>query len=134
MTMLQGAGERSPVLWRERIGPWFKLVWPRRRRDKSPELSVSLAQMAIESGNAFPLVVDSIKDVLISEKWNTVLYFLEREEQNTSLVTKHPKASLKLIDKIIHDNSDRTRIRQLWNVISQADSSLKMPDSIERRI
>ena len=132
--MLQGAGERSPVLWRERIGPWFKSVWPRRRRDKSPELSVSLAQMAIESGNAFPLVVDSIKDVLISEKWNTVLIFLEREEQNFSLVTKHPKASLKLIDKIIHDNSDHARIKQLWNIISQADPSLKMPDSIERRI
>ena len=130
--MLQGANERSQVLWKETIGPWFNAVWPKRPKDRSPYLSESLARVAIESGNAFPLVVDAIEDMLIPEKSDSVLYLLDREEKHTQLVSRHPKASLRLIEKIIHGNSHRPYIREFWDVISQADPSLEKPDSIRQ--
>ncbi len=132
--MLQGANEKSPVLWRETVGPWFTSVWPKRPKDRSRHLSVSLAQMAIASGEAFPLVVDTIKDVLTKEKRDTILYFLQREENKSRLLSRYPKASLMLIDKIIHENNNPAIIGQLWNVLSKADPLLEKPDSIKQHI
>ena len=132
--MLQCANEKSPVLWKESIGPWFNSVWPKRLIDRSPHLSEGLAQMAIESGEAFPFVVNAIKDILIPEEWSTAICLLQKEEMNSRLVSRHPKESLMLIDKIIHEKSNVTKIGQLWDMLSKADPSLKKPDSIKRHI
>ncbi len=127
---LQGAGDKSLALWRDTVGPWFKEVWPRRNQDRSQELSTQLARMAMDSGDAFPDVVNTITDILTSEKWS---YALHKLSQANDLVTRHPKAALALVDKIFSDeHGDRGLLGMLLETISTARPELKSDESYKR--
>ena len=63
--MQANAGNKSDVQWTEIVGPWFSKAWPKKLAAQNSEVSANLAWMAIESGNAFPSVVDAIKDRLV---------------------------------------------------------------------
>ena len=83
--MLREADERSLTFWNETLKPWFVEVWPTRPVDRSSNLSEALARMAIESGCAFPFVVEVIKDTLTHEKDGSALYQLRKNgKRNTS--------------------------------------------------
>ena len=123
--MLRDADEKSPMFWRETLQPWFTNVWPRRLTDRSPALTDSLAQMAIESGDAFPFVVEEITDVLTNENGRFALYSLNDNEKDTKLVSKYPEASLTLIDKLFHEGSYISGLSELLNAIGKANPSLK---------
>ena len=124
--LLNDAGERSVALWNETIQPWFTDVWPRRSRDRSSYLSECLAIMAIRSGDAFPLVVDEIVDMLKPSDESLVLYYLVREEKNAELVSKYPEASLNLIYKLFHDGTAYPPyLKQLLHSIGEAKPALK---------
>ena len=123
--MLYGAGEKSVVLWRDTVGPWFKTVWPRRIQDKSPELSIALAWMAMDSGDAFPHVVAAIEDILTSEQYNAAL---SRLMDKKYLIKRHPDAALTLVSKLVHDGSNRQYLSELLECIAKADPKLKESD------
>ena len=127
---LQGAGDKSSVLWRDTVGPWFTEVWPRRTRDTSMRLSQELARMAIDSGDAFPDVVNAIEDILTPEEWS---YTLHKLNQASDLVTRHPKAALALVDKIYsNDHGDTGLLGELLGTISTAKPELKSDESYKR--
>ena len=123
--MLDGAGEKATVLWRDTIGPWFEAAWPKRRRDKSPKLSEQLARMAMDSGDAFPHVVAAIEDILVPEQYDSTLFLLTDKKY---LIKRHPCAALTLVSKIVHDDSDRQYLRELLECIEMADPELKEND------
>ena len=122
--ILQGAGKKSSALWKETVGPWFKDVWPKRATDRSRELSGRLAWMALEAGDAFPEAVETIKDILTSEKHSTVLYELTVKEKECKLVTRYPYASLVLMDTVAHDKSSRELLGRVLGLISEAKPEL----------
>ena len=130
--VLQGAGDKSPTLWRDTVGPWFEKVWPRRQKDRSKELSENLAWMAIDAGGAFPHVVDAIKDVLVPENWSNALFHFKTEEEDTGLVSRYPHPALILVDKLVHDGSDPQLLSELLEAISVAAPELKAADSFRR--
>ncbi len=130
--MLQGAGEKSLALWRDTVEPWFNKVWPRRPSDKSPALSENLAWMAIDAGEAFPSIVNTIQDILTPENEGAALHFLSTEEQDTGLVSRYPQDSLSLIDQLVYDGRDHEILGGLLNTISAADPTLKETDSFNR--
>ena len=130
--ILQGADDKSLALWKDTVEPWFRMAWPKRPSDKSPELSESLARMAIDAGEAFPSIVDGIKDILTPEKYGASLHFLDQEEESTRLVSKYPQPSLNLIDKLVNNDSSRDVLGRLLNAISKAHPELKETDSFKR--
>ena len=123
--MLDGAGEKSVALWRDTVDPWFKAVWPRRPKDRSPALSRELAWMAMEAGDAFPHVVDAIKDILTPEQYNAAL---SRLMDKKDLIKRHPCAALTLVSKLVHNGSNRQYLSELLECIERADPELKEND------
>ena len=132
--ILEGAGDKSRSLWRDTVSPWFKQVWPKRSVDRSADVSINLAWMAMDSGDAFPDVVNVIKDVLTAEKYSTVLVHLKTKEKETELVRKYPEASLILVDKLFDAKGygDRSLLRKLLDIISTASPKLKEYSSFKR--
>ena len=122
--ILQGADKKSSVLWRETVGPWFKEVWPTRPQDRSPELSKRLAWMVLETDAAFPEAVETIKDVLIQEEYSSVLRKLIDKEKDCNLVSRYPCATLILMHRVVHDQSDEDWLKGLLEMISEAQPGL----------
>ena len=122
--ILQGADNKSSVLWRETVGPWFKEVWPTRTKDRSPELSRWLAWMASETDDAFPEAVETIKDVLMQEEYSSALRKLIDKEKDCKLVSRYPCATLILMQRVVHDKSDEVSLESLLGTISEAQPGL----------
>ena len=126
--ILQGAGQKSSVLWKETVGPWLRDVWPKRASDRSRTLSGRLAWMATEAGDAFPEAVETIKDMLTQEKHSSVLYELTVKEKECKLVSRYPNASLVLMDTVAHDNSSRDLLGRVLEIIAEAEPELTEND------
>ena len=125
--MLQAAGDKSPTLWRESIGPWFDEAWPKRPRDRSQSLSEKLAWMAIDAGDAFPDVVRAVVDFMTQEEWESALFHLMKKEEEIGLVSRFPNAALTLADKLVGDkpNLIGKTLKDLLDAISTADPELR---------
>ena len=123
--MLEASGDRSSALWRDTIAPWFGKVWPKRPKDKSAKLSEQLALMAVMSNTAFPLVVEAITGLLVPEEWSITLYQLLEKEEETKLVTRHPKHTLMLLHKITSTGSNPDNLSKLLEIVSTAEPGLK---------
>ena len=132
--VLQAAGDKSPALWRETIGPWFDAAWPKRPRDRSQSLSEKLGWMAIDAGDAFPDVVRAINGILTEEEWQGALFHLMTKEEETRIVSRFPRAALTLADKLVADRSHLVgdTLKTLLDAISRADPKLKGTASFKR--
>ena len=130
--ILAGAGDKSPVLWRETLEPWFKSVWPTRPTDRSADLTEHLAWMALEAGVAFPDALDTIRDVLTREEHSFVLFELKTKEEECNLVSDYAKASLDLVDCVYREGSGRDLLRELLETIAGARSELIETDEYKR--
>lgn len=132
--LLEAAGNKSPVLWRETIGPWFEKAWPKHPQARSPELSEKLAWMAIDAGPAFPDVVHAIKDIMTQEKHQGALFHLKMNEEENGLVSRFPDAALTLVDKLVGENSGTLgdTLSVVLDAISSADPDLQTTSTFER--
>lgn len=100
--ILAGAGEKAPILWHETIEPWFKKAWPKHEDAKSRKTSSSLAWMAIETGEAFPDAVITIKDQLKPSRWGDTLHNIKE----ANIQKRFPKAVWTLIKHTIGDDTE----------------------------
>jgi hypothetical protein len=115
---LDGAGDRAPTLWREKIGPWIQDVWPPENDYRTEAESVALSRAAIQSGEAFPDAVEAVIDYLIpvGRIGNVVHPLLEK-----GLSTREPESSLLLLSKII--GPDTVGGRQAGSCLNQIEES-----------
>lgn len=127
--MLDGAGEKSGVLWRDTVGPWFARAWPRRLKDRSPEISEQLAWMAMESGDAFPQAVTAIEDILTPEKYSASLFHLTEKKD---IIERYPDAVLTLVARLVGENSGVWNLREVLECIAEAKPELKEDDRFQR--
>lgn len=132
--ILQGAGNKSPKLWKETIGPWFKDAWPRRAFPREKHLSERLAWMAISSGDAFPFIIETIIDRIGPEEHVGALFHLmstEREKDaGTGPISKYPEAALILTDKLVQGESPLgDTLSQVLKVIEENDEVLAQTDT-----
>ena len=129
--VLQAAGNRADVLWKELIGPWFQDVWPRRETDKTPAVSEALCRIAMAVETAFPDAVERIGDLLVPGLRDDTLRVLS----NTQLAAKFPDATLRLLNKIFGDAEDEygTEVaRKLAEKAMEAEPSLRERPEFER--
>ena len=133
---LEGAGEQSAALWRERVAPWFVASWPREVDKKGSGLSLSLALLVIKAQEAFPEAVAAVRSYLVrSSDISGVLFALEESEYPG----RYPDATLTLLDSLLPYEHPQ----QLWGYKDylsklsgriQEAMSKTMDDSRYRRI
>ena len=129
--VLRGADDRSDVLWKELIGPWFKHVWPGREQDKTPAVSAALCRIALAVDTTFPDVVKTIRDFLIPGLQDNTLHRLS----TAKVSAKFPEDTLRLLDKIFGDAEDEhsTGIaRRLIKEAIEAEPTLRQNPEFER--
>ncbi|MBT4700888.1 MAG: hypothetical protein HOB79_07390 [Rhodospirillaceae bacterium] len=99
--LLSSSGDKSPVLWRETIGPWFKKAWPKNANAKTAKISAKLASMSLATGSAFSEAVDAVEGYLQPEKWGDILSRIKK----LNLQQHYPEASWKLIQRVIGEET-----------------------------
>ena len=134
--LLMGAEDKSLVLWRETIGPWFAEAWPKRPMDKSQTLSGKLAFMAVDAGNAFPDIVSAVEELLIAEEHQHAVFHMQLTEEKTGLISRFRKHSLILANRLVADPSAvyGGTLKKLMESIATADPELRKADEFKRLV
>jgi hypothetical protein len=99
---LNDAGDRSPLLWQQRIGPWIAKAWPREKEFQSGGVSGRLAEAAASTGSAFPEAVPTILTILVPVRWPAGLF---DQLRTTGLARKYPGAALALLSTLLEENT-----------------------------
>ena len=85
--------------WREAIQPWFLRFWPKEVAKRSPEEAEPLAELVLETGEAFEEATRSIGPFLVPMHDSRVPYLLS--SQRTEHLERSPDAVLDLLDRIV---------------------------------
>ncbi|TYB83106.1 hypothetical protein [Maritimibacter fusiformis] len=92
-----GAGPRSDALWRDRVGPWLKRVWPADPEICSGDLSEQFAVAATATDAEFSEAVKQISPYLVRSNAFLLLHELAASDHPD----QHPKSTMVLIDRLM---------------------------------
>ncbi|WP_078085309.1 anti-phage defense-associated sirtuin Dsr1 [Microbulbifer mangrovi] len=100
---LQGAGERQPAYWREKIVPFWQALWPKEQARITTGLAEELAELAITAGEQFPAAMAMLQEWLMPFRHSDrVVMHL----QESGLCGRFPEEALQLLARIT-DQTDR---------------------------
>jgi len=88
--------------WREKVGPYFSAVYPLDAALRSPATSRYLSHMALDSGEAFPEVVEAVRDLVVPYELYNLAHSLRLESRHSDLVKTQPLAFLRLASALIN--------------------------------
>jgi hypothetical protein len=112
-----GAPKDRVERWRQRIGPFFRDIWPPDAACRDAHVSHDLVLMALECQDAFAEAVAAIIDVIVPHNIFSVAMSLRAEDLHEDLPVRHPKAFLELLDAIV-DPARAQPPRDLADVLS----------------
>ncbi len=107
------------VLWRMRVAPWLKRVWPADPAIRSGEISEQFALAAIATDTAFPEALVLITPYLVKTQYSTVLRYLAASEHPD----KHPQEAMALIGKLISPGVPLWGPRDLRDILDRIAAS-----------
>jgi hypothetical protein len=87
--------------WRAKLGPFFNDIWPLDARLRDEHTSQNFMLMALDSGAAFPMVVDAVCDFLVPHQLYLIAHSLRLERAYDGLLRQHPRSFLKLANALI---------------------------------
>lgn len=92
------APRRADLVWRDKIAPWLRRVWPRDGALVEPVTAEKFARLAVATQATFPDAVSTLLPYMVAtENWGYVVHSLAQ--------TRHPDdqpvATLKLLSKIV---------------------------------
>jgi hypothetical protein len=89
--------DRADVLWRDRVKPWLRRVWPHELSYRSSSLSDRFATLAAATNEEFPDAVAFLSPFLL--KSDTLL--AQRRLRETSHPDRHPAETLQLLNAVL---------------------------------
>jgi hypothetical protein len=92
--------------WRSDVGPLFRESWPRDAVLRDIQTSQRLASMAIEAGEAFSEVVETVVDYVVPIPVHFIRIELIDPTEENPIVRNFPEALLKLLDALIDATSE----------------------------
>jgi hypothetical protein len=97
---LEGAGDQREQQWKNRIQPYWRMIWPKSRDLASEEIAKLLARLAIAARGEFPSAVAALNDWLrpIGD-----LHYVVRQLHASGLANQFPRDSLRLLNAIVDD-------------------------------
>jgi len=97
---LKDSGEQSSVLWKNRVGPWIKQVWPKDLDAVDHESSRMLAQAAILTADSFEKAATQIKRLLApTEHFGNIVRLFKKSTHPE----KYPDASLMILASTVSE-------------------------------
>lgn len=96
--------ESAAERWQGALGPWFDRVWPKDKEMRSEDEAAALAEVVIETGEAFPDALQVVSPLLTHVTDSRVPYLLNKDDGPCkALVRTHPNEVLDLLDKLVPD-------------------------------
>ena len=139
--ILENSGDKSSVLWSEKIEPWVEKFWRKQKSMKSHEIACNLSMAILHCGDkmpdAFELLRDKIEEFI--EKTNFHLIDVSRglEEGRFKDILKYPDELLNLLDWNIPESTDdhdlgigifRSEIKKLLEKIKEKNPGIEKTD------
>lgn len=122
--LLTGAGDKASQFWTDKVGNFFRRVWPRDEDLQTPRLTLYIAVAAVRSGEAFPDAVDAVTPLL--SKLQDPSYALRKIADSTH-PDQYPSQTLTLIDTLIADQAS-LRQTQLPGILQRVQEAGVDPD------
>ena len=119
---LESAGEQREDYWKNRVQPFWHLVWPKSRNLGSYSIAESLARLCIAAGNEFPAAVTQVLDWLLPIEHP---HYVVNKLHESGLCMRFPDAALRMLDAILKDQQwPPSELGQCLDVIAQAAPNL----------
>jgi hypothetical protein len=96
---LEGAGEQRVEYWHNRLLPYWKFIWPKLRDHRTPALAEPLAELCIAAHEAFPEVLNVLRD------WLQPVGFAVYRLSEGDLPSLYPKAALEFLNAVVDTHS-----------------------------
>lgn len=119
------------VMWKEKIGPWIKEVWPRDMNLRSPEEASLFAELAISTGGSFPDAVNTLYEFLSPLEGTGACRILRQIESNAdserTALNSDSETLLKFLNKIFPKEIDyfQNAVKEFLNRMKEADPTIE---------
>ena len=112
-------------LWRDRIGPLFREIWPLEPQCRSSGATLHLVRLALRTGEAFPDAVDAIAPALGPlESWD-IESWLGRDEDAKAYYDSAPAALLTLFDAVVSTDNVPPGLLAMLQRLAETDPALE---------
>jgi hypothetical protein len=95
---LEGSGEQRAEYWRNRILPYWKVVWPKARVYRTEALTEPLAKLCIAAGEVFPEAVEEFRPWMQTLRSSDLVVLRFDQEK---LCSRYPAAALEFLNLLV---------------------------------
>lgn len=128
---MEGSADQREEYWKNRIGPFWRDVWPKSRDLATSGIAESLARLAIATGEEFPNALTSVLDWLQPIEHP---YYIFKRLQDSELCSRFPTHALRMLAAIVNDQPWGARgMQKCLDACLNADVRLAQ-DSTYRRL
>lgn len=122
-------------IWRSRLIPFLNNVWPYHRAVRTPEMSKRLAELALESGDLFPQVVEVVLSRLVPVRGEMLFVVKLHGDTKNHPAEIYPAAMLDLLWAILAEDATLWpyRIEAVLDILSEAPETRADPRLSELR-
>ena len=129
--LLKDSGEKSGVLWFEKIKPWIDKFRPFQTKLKSSKTAEHLSFLILHCGQklpeAFEVLSDSIEGVIEADNSYMLSYIEEKIDKELNTIFKHPKELIQLLnwnlpkDKLTYN---REKLRKILDKLKEENPNI----------
>lgn len=127
---LEGAADQREQYWKNRVLPFWHVVWPKSRDLATPAISESLAMLSIAAGSEFPAALTAVLDWLRPAEHP---YYIIHRLHESGICDRFPLHALRLLAAIVTEQSwGAPELGGCLDLIVQADAALAQDPSYQR--
>ena len=128
---IEAAGKQRPEYWKNRVGPYLREIWPKRRGNDSPGVAESVGRVCIAAGNAFPTTLNELRGWLRHLQYPDQLV---RRLDETRLCERFPEQALDFLDLVVkgRDEWPSSELRECLRAIRAAKPRLESDHRFRR--
>jgi hypothetical protein len=122
--VMEGAGEKSEVFWRETVRRFIEKIWPKAADRKSGNVSGHFAAVCIASTDEFPNAVEVLLPYFQATDWPVILLDKLKEK---NLHQRFPREALDLAYRIVGESRQYPprELEEILREIGEANPRLK---------
>ena len=95
---LEGAADQREAYWKNRAQPFWQQIWPKSRKQLTPQIAESLTRLVIAARGEFPAALAAVQDWLLPIEHPSYIVRLFAE---SGLCQRFPTEALRLLNAVI---------------------------------
>lgn len=122
--LIEGAGEKAAVFWREAIRPFIEKIWPKDAHLRSGQISGHFAGICIAANEEFQDSVEVFLPYLQPVDW---LGLLLENMKEKDVHSNYPRTALKILSKIVGEKPriGKADLKEALHAIGEAEPNLR---------